>query len=123
MSALGGKTIDELLAEKLSLDERNTAIKNQISEAKAHWAATGRYADPDWYSRATSAQRIIGRKSQTLQLRISQLRREEKAQNFATSQETGERFKHAFMRLVRERLGEAEYVELRDAAKREAEGS
>ena len=27
MSALGGKTIDELLAEKLSLDERNTAIK------------------------------------------------------------------------------------------------
>jgi len=35
--------------------------------------------------------------------------------------ETGERFKHAFMRLVRERLGEAEYVELRDAAKREAE--
>jgi predicted HNH restriction endonuclease len=103
---------EELLDEKIYIDGELGRIRNQIAEAKDRLATTGEYADRDWYRRAQGALRIFGQRSQRIQARLSVLRRAEKARNAERSGVEGDRFKHAFMRLVRERLGDAQYNEL-----------
>ena len=118
---LEAMTIDELLVEKVWIDGELGKIKLQLEEARKRVYTTGEYADHDWYSRARSAQRIYGQRSQKIQTRLSALKREQKARNVEKAQVRTNQFKHVFMRLVRERLGEAEYLELCDLANAEVD--
>ncbi len=118
--SIEGMTIDQLLAEKLVLDGENAAIKSQLEAAMARAIADGVYADPDWFSRARHAQRMYGRRSQEIQVQIARLRREDKARNRQDSSTATDRFRWAFMRLVRERLGDVEYRDICERATAES---
>lgn len=74
---------EECLRLHGELSDESGRIKAQLEQARANVVARGEYSDPDWYVRATVAQRITARKLQRVQLRLSVLKREEKAHNIA----------------------------------------
>ncbi|MBZ9666345.1 hypothetical protein H3221_016500 [Pseudomonas sp. LMG 31766] len=63
----------QLLMERLSAD--CTRVRGQIDAAKAERQATGRYADPNWFHRVSTALRWMNRDRQRLQDHIAALRR------------------------------------------------
>lgn len=67
-------TQDRALALKIELDANIAQVTTQIDEARARAAAEGEYADRDWYHRASYAKKRLGRLSQTLQLKIRELK-------------------------------------------------
>jgi hypothetical protein len=56
-------------------------IRTQIEDAKAKAAATGDYADREWFRRAKYALRAKGRLHQQLQYRLGVLRKERSTQS------------------------------------------
>jgi predicted HNH restriction endonuclease len=119
--SLESMTIDELLQEKIVVDDALSRVKGQLEDARRRAATDGEYSDRDWYSRARGAVRMFGTRSQKIQARLAQLKREQKQGNFERSNAQSDRFKHVFMRLVRERLGDAQYLELCALAREESE--
>lgn len=67
----------QALMERLSAD--CTRVRAQIDAAKADRQATGRYADPNWFHRVTTALRWMNRDRQRLQDHIAALRRRDGA--------------------------------------------
>lgn len=63
--------------EQLSFDCAN--IRAQVDAAKATQKATGRYSDPQWFARATTALRWMNRDRQRLQDHIAMLRKASRA--------------------------------------------
>jgi hypothetical protein len=82
--------IEEMSREALlpvlqELTEEMDSIRAQIEKAKADRRTTGAYSDPDWFYRANTALRARGRLHQRIQMRLAQLKREEKADNVANA--------------------------------------
>lgn len=65
----------ELLMEQLSADCNR--VRDQIEASKARQKQTGKYADAQWFQRASSALRWLSRDRQRLQNHMAQLRRGE----------------------------------------------
>ncbi|MDU9416178.1 hypothetical protein [Pseudomonas sp. zfem005] len=63
--------------ERLSFDCTN--IRMQVDAAKATQKATGRYSDPQWFVRATTALRWMNRDRQRLQDHMAMLRKASRA--------------------------------------------
>lgn len=63
--------------EQLSFDCAN--IRTQVDAAKATQKATGRYSDPQWFARATTALRWMNRDRQRLQDHMAMLRKAARA--------------------------------------------
>lgn len=73
---------EQLLDMKMEIDSALDDIKNQLDRAKAN-AQQGIMAEPDWFARINGAKRILGRKSQRIQMELSkrkeQARRDHKS--------------------------------------------
>ena len=67
----------ELLMDQISAD--CTTVRGQVDAAKAAQKATGRYADPQWFHRASTALRWMNRDRQRLQDHMAALRRAARA--------------------------------------------
>src|SRR5688572_8909261 len=74
----------DMVAVGMTLEQQNDALlakisflKLQIDTARATAASSGRYADPDWYSRASHALRMTQREHQQVQRDIGERNRGE----------------------------------------------
>lgn len=77
----------QLLLAKEQNDRDIADIQSQLYEARSRHAATGAYADPGWYGRAMFAAKRHGQRSQSMQRRLGELRREiKRAAAFAQDQ-------------------------------------
>lgn len=103
----------QLLMERLSAD--CTRVRGQIDAAKAERQATGRYADPNWFHRVSTALRWMNRDRQRLQDHIAGLRREAR-------QNESQGGDQILIALLRARVGEQVFQELALVA-REQQGS
>jgi len=78
---LKAASYDELLDLKVLVDENTAQIREQLDSAKSDAAATGIYADRNWFRSATAAMRIKGQLGQRIQNEIrrkKQLEKEER---------------------------------------------
>lgn len=67
---------DQLQDLRGKIEDRLDRVKGQISKAKADLHITGEYSDPDWFQRAETAKRIMGRQLQKIQPRQGELKRQ-----------------------------------------------
>lgn len=66
---------ERVIALLFDLDERASAVRDQIDEAKGDARQYGRYADADWFRRTNGAARALGRVRQAAQLRLGEVNR------------------------------------------------
>jgi hypothetical protein len=105
---LSGMNRSDLLALHLKLGSDMDAVRSQLEKAKSTYRITRTRSDEDWFRRASSVVRIRGRQMQQVQIRLSELKAEEKRQMAVV-----------FMRLARVRLKKEEFKRLLDEAKSE----
>ena len=74
-------TTDEIRNAITDLADVMESIRSKLSAAKAKCVATGQYADPDWYHRATTALRFKGVESRKLQDELGRRNREQRRKN------------------------------------------
>jgi len=84
-------------------------IKAQIGNAKGYAAATGEYANSQWYNKANLALRIKGREHQALQLEYGKRRRAERRAYNANVEQN-------FIQVARLHLDTAKFQEIMDEA-------
>ena len=109
--SLQGMSLQEAVSLKQQVVFDLIQIKNQLDAAKAEYLATGKKADPVWFSRAKTAARFHGQKDQQLAAYIKDLKEKEKV----VTQQT---FASRFVDAAREMLPEDVF----DRIKREAIG-
>lgn len=90
-------TLAEMEARRDELEESIAALKSKLSNARAHLHATGEYANPGWYHRASTRLRFDGVEHQRLTRRIAALRRAER-------DKAGANVERAFVAAAREWL-------------------
>ena len=90
-------TLPELEARRDELEESIAALKSKLSSVRARHHATGEYADPDWYHRATTRLRFTGVEHQRVTRRIAAMKREQRQAQAA-------KVERAFVDIARERL-------------------
>lgn len=110
---LGQMNAPELLALKVELETDLDNIKYQLETAEAETAASGIYADSNWYHAAKLAQRRKGRQVQQIQLELKN-RRENRPKVRGIPD--------AFMDIAREMLMPELFNEIFDEAKLRYEG-
>ena len=71
---LSDKSVEDLLELKLELETDLDSIRAQIDAARSKAAATGVYADADWWRKVNWAKKLKGRMCQKLQLEIRKRR-------------------------------------------------
>ena len=76
-------TREQILDMLPQLTAEMDEIRTQIEDAKAKAAATGDYADREWFRRAKYALRAKGRLHQQLQYRLGTLRKPKSPQSMA----------------------------------------
>lgn len=103
--------IENRLAE---VTEEIAQIKTQIGAAKAEAAATGNYADRDWFLRANHALRMKGREHQLLQTEHGKRRK-------AVRRDFNARVERAFIDVARRRLDPELFSEMWSEAMSEGE--
>jgi len=106
---------DELLTLLQELAQEMDSIRAQIDDAKAEAAANGVYSDRDWFRRANVALRARGRFHQRIQMRLSSLRRAERAENARQTVEHTPLETH-FMRAAKEVLPRETYERIMQLA-------
>jgi hypothetical protein len=110
------KRLKELEDERDEIEEAMAEIRGQLDRAKAHTAATGEYADRQWYNAAKHALRMKGVDHQAVLREAAEIRRQVAA---ATRPATLERpFSSYFQRAARELLPAAGYDEIYAEAER-----
>jgi hypothetical protein len=106
LAALDAEALKRLL-EQTNIEIAR--IKGQLEIARAQQKATGQYADPLWYAKASGALRFKQRDSQAIQSRLGELKEERRRR--ASREEA------KFIEIARRRLDPALFEEI----KREAE--
>lgn len=76
LSELDGMTYQELQAAKVINLANLRGIRASIQAAQATVISQGVYADPDWWRRVHSAEKICGLRDQAIAIKLGQLRRE-----------------------------------------------
>ena len=96
-------TRDELVEIKYDLIDKKAYIDDQLAEAHVNVRKRQEYSDPDWYRRARSASRLIGRD-------IMRVDRELRARKIAYQK----RFERAFMDSAYKILDKETYDKIMD---------
>jgi hypothetical protein len=105
---------DNIIAEMFMLDGELTNIKGQLERAIDQRRSTGTFVNPDWYRRATAAQRHKGRQRQAHQLALGEVNRRLKAVEHRMRDTSDERL---FIRVAKELLPAVTYERIWDAAR------
>jgi hypothetical protein len=77
LTAIPTLNMDEAQAYLTSITAEADQIDNQLNAAKATWASSGKYADPNWYQKANAALKIRRRLITALQQHIKGLKKVE----------------------------------------------
>lgn len=108
----------ESRCELIELEIAN--IRAQLSAARAEQHAHGVYADPQWYAAATTALRYKGVEHQRLLALRGRLRRDARQ---GAKNHPADPVKDAFLKMVREKLGDELYFWMWDEARAQAAGT
>lgn len=111
-------SVAELEQLEWGLSAELSAIKAELDGAKAERVQTGRYADADWFRRATEAQRIKGLQVQY----VARLRAARARQERATFVALAQYFMDAARYILNDKAFEAVYQEA-EALKARAAGA
>jgi len=101
---LENMSYDELTGIMEECEDAVRLISDQLAKAKAEKAATGKYADPDWYASAKSAMKIFER----FRTRIARLRKKKK--------QAGRPLPFFFIRVAEEMLPPEQFKAMREIA-------
>jgi hypothetical protein len=99
---------------------KGAQVKEQLTEARADFAATRARRDPDWWRRANAACRYLGRLQQQLQVIIGQKGENAKLVRIAKSNAESYTFDQRFKLAAREVLTGEQYQAVVDRANRDA---
>ena len=103
--------IDTLLLWSSEVEADIAGIRSALDHAKGHYIATGEYADPQWFAKASSAARLQGVLKNTIQGRISVLKRQERLRSTRVVAEY-------FVDIARHRLDKDLFWEMLNDAKK-----
>lgn len=106
------RTTAELEARRDVVEDELATMKAKLDKVRAEQKATGQWADPDWYRRATTRQRFLGREHQQLTRLIAARKREQRAQQVASVE-------RAFVAAARSILTAGEFGTIMEAARAE----
>jgi hypothetical protein len=106
------RTLEELEARRDVLEEEIASIKAKIDNVRARRHATGEWADPDWYRRATTRQRFLGVEHQRITRLIAARKREQRAAQMAS-------IERAFVGAAKSLLGAETFDRIMSAARAE----
>jgi hypothetical protein len=116
---------EQLLQMRADTEADLANIKAQLDAAGAVWAATGVYADPNWYRRAKVAARYKGALHQRINAQLSVINRATKEENIRRSAGGHESiadghsaFLHAFIRAAKLELDPEVFQALSSSAQR-----
>jgi hypothetical protein len=104
---------DELINIKTKIEEDLDYIKNQIDHAKV-LNKQGIPSDPEWFVRVNHAKRILGRKSQKIQMELSKRRDKMKQHHL--------RYENTFVTVAKRLLSEDVFSHISEEAKAEIAG-
>jgi hypothetical protein len=105
---------DNIIAAMFMLDTELTNIKGQLERALDHRRSTGCFVNPDWYRRASAAQRHKGRQRQAHQLALGEVNRRLKAVEARARDASDER---QFIRIAKELLPAVTYERIWEAVR------
>lgn len=89
-------------------------VKEQIGRAKAEAASSGVYSDSDWFHRASTAMRMMGRDHQLLLSELGSRRKAGRVMHNAV-------IERQFVEAAREMIDKETFIEIMNAAKARAE--
>jgi hypothetical protein len=88
------------LSAKTDVDAKLGTVRLQVADAKRTFASGGQASDVGWLRRAESAVIALSRISQKLQLRLRNLKEEQKALNIASTESAQRTFRALLRELV-----------------------
>lgn len=103
---------DELLDLRHEVLETIASVKVQLEAARAEQKTTGKYADREWYQKATAALRYMGLDALLIQNALSKRNAADKANRITFSGKVNT----VLLSLAREELGEEVFMKLVDKA-------
>lgn len=106
-------TLAEMEARRDVVEEEIAALKAKLDKARAERITTGKWADPDWYRRATARLRFTGIEHQKLTRRIAQVKREQRRAQVVSVEQ-------AFVGVAREILARGDFDAIMDSARARA---
>lgn len=96
------QTLQEMEARRDQLEEEIAGLKSKLENVRAKRHATGEYADPDWYRRATTRLRFTTLEYERLVRKIAETKRAQRKAHAATVE-------RAFVGIAKERLSQIEF--------------
>lgn len=102
------KSLEDLHRMRVELDADLASVKMQLSEARRDNAVTLAFDNPEWFNRATRAERVMGAKHQQVLAEISKRKRLQTRRN-------AEVFEAAFIQVARETLDQEVFSSLVEA--------
>ena len=107
---LSHKPLEELHRMRVELDADLASVKMQLAEARRDNAVTRAFDNPEWFTRATRAERVMGAKHQQILAEISKRKRQQTLRS-------AEVFEAAFVKVARETLDPSVFADLIEETK------
>ncbi len=109
------KTSEDAAALRLDIQGELAGIKDQLLQASSD-RHKGIFADGDWFRSVNTAKNFKSRQMQWLQDLGAKLRKAERLENFRSSQAARDEVEAIFRKLLRKKIGDDAYVDLRERA-------